>query len=415
MKMSDVTVLTVKLYGEPIGTLTHLGDERSIFAFNDAHVENADRATLGLSFKDQYGELRNDFKPIKMKLMPFFSNLLPEGHLRSYLADKAGVNEKREFFLIQALGRDLPGAVTVEAADDDMWPVSDDPDDQVLSDSENPHENALRFSLAGVQLKFSAVIDAAGGLTIPASGIGGGWIVKLPSREYRSVPENEFSMMTLARMVGINVPPIGLVDIGGIKNLPAGIDLLGDKAFIIERFDRREDGTSVHIEDFAQVYGVYAEDKYKKASNRNIAAVIAAESDQADIAEFIRRLTFNTLIGNGDMHLKNWSLIYPDQRNAKLSPAYDFVSTIPYLPNDQSALNFSRTRRFDEFTEDELLHLASKAALPRKLVIDTARETISIFMDRWSAEKTHLPMSANVVETIDKHLTTLPIIGEVPA
>lgn len=409
--MSDVTVLTVKLYGEPIGTLTHLGDERSIFSFNDAYVGNADRATLGLSFKDQYGELRNDFKPIKMKLMPFFSNLLPEGHLRSYLADKAGVNEKREFFLIQALGRDLPGAVTVEAADDDTWPLSDDLGDQVVPDSENAHENALRFSLAGVQLKFSAVIDAAGGLTIPASGIGGGWIIKLPSREYRGVPENEFSMMTLARMVGINVPPIGLVDIGGIKNLPDGIDLLGDKAFIIERFDRREDGTSVHIEDFAQVYGVYAEDKYKKASNRNIAAVIAAESDHADVAEFIRRLTFNTLIGNGDMHLKNWSLIYPDQRNAKLSPAYDFVSTIPYLPNDQSALNFSRTRRFDEFTEDELLHLASKAALPRKLVIDTARETVSLFIDRWSAEKAHLPISTDVVETIDKHLTTLPITG----
>lgn len=410
--MPDVTVLTVKLYGESIGTLTHLGDERSIFAFNDAYVGNADRATLGLSFKDQYGELRNDFRPIKMKLMPFFSNLLPEGHLRSYLADKAGVDEKREFFLIQALGRDLPGAVTVEAADDDTWPGSDDLDDQVLPDSGNAHENALRFSLAGVQLKFSAVIDAAGGLTIPASGIGGGWIVKLPSREYRGVPENEFSMMTLARMVGINVPPIDLVDIGGIKNLPDGIDQLGDKAFIIERFDRREDGTSVHIEDFAQVYGVYAEDKYKKASNRNIAAVVAAESDHADIAEFIRRLTFNTLIGNGDMHLKNWSLIYPDRRNAKLSPAYDFVSTIPYLPNDQSALNFSRTRRFDEFTEDELLHLASKAALPRKLVIDTARETISLFMDRWCAEKAHLPMSTDVVETIDKHLTTLPIIGE---
>lgn len=410
--MPDVTVLTVKLYGEPIGTLTHLGDERSIFAFNDAYVGSADRATLGLSFKDQYGELRNDFKPIKMKLMPFFSNLLPEGHLRSYLADKAGVNEKREFFLIQALGRDLPGAVTVEAADADTWPVSDDLDDQVMTGRENAHDNALRFSLAGVQLKFSAVIDAAGGLTIPASGIGGGWIVKLPSREYRGVPENEFSMMTLAHMVGINVPPIDLVDIGGIKNLPDGIDQLGDKAFIIERFDRREDGTSVHIEDFAQVYGVYAEDKYKQASNRNIAAVIAAESDHADIAEFIRRLTFNTLIGNGDMHLKNWSLIYLDQKNAKLSPAYDFVSTIPYIPNDQSALNFSRTRRFDEFTEDEILHLARKAALPRKLVIDTVRETVSLFMERWRAEKAHLPMSTDVVDTIDKHLTTLPIIGE---
>ena len=103
-----------------------------------------------------------------------------------------------------------------------------------------------------------------------------------------------------------------------------------NKAFIIERFDRREDGSRVHIEDFAQVFDVYAEDKYKTASFRNIAAVIAGESDHGDIAEFIRRLTFNTLIGNGDMHLKNWSLMYPDNRHARLSPAYDFVSTIPY-------------------------------------------------------------------------------------
>ncbi|NDW01088.1 type II toxin-antitoxin system HipA family toxin [Yangia sp. PrR002] len=410
--MPDISVLTVKLYGEPIGTLTHLGDERSIFAFTDGYINDPDRATLGLHFKDQYGELITDFSPVKMKLMPFFSNLLPEGHLRHYLAERASINEKREFFLIQALGRDLPGAVTVEASDDDPWPLIDDLDAAAEGDGDNAHENALRFSLAGVQLKFSAVIDAAGGLTIPASGIGGGWIIKLPSQEYRGVPENEFSMMSLARMVGINVPAIDLVDIGGIKNLPDGIDRLGDKAFIIERFDRREDGTSVHIEDFAQVYGVYAENKYKKASNRNIAAVIAAESDHADIAEFIRRLTFNTLIGNGDMHLKNWSLIYPDQRNAKLSPAYDFVSTIPYLPGDQSALNFSRTRRFDGFTEDELLHLSSKAALPRKLVIETARETVELFMDRWATEKAHLPMGSDVVEAIDKHLTTLPILCE---
>ena len=75
----------------------------------------------------------------------------------------------------------------------------------------------------------------------------------------------------------------------------------------------------MHIEDFAQVFGVYREDKYKKASMRNIAAVIAAEGSDEDIREFIRRQTFSTLIGNGDMHLKNWSLIYPDQRNAALS------------------------------------------------------------------------------------------------
>lgn len=407
--MPDISVLTVKLYGEAIGTITHLGNERSIFAFRDAYIEASDRPTLGLGFKDQYGDLITDFRPFKLKLMPFFSNLLPEGHLRRYLAERAGVHERREFFLIRALGRDLPGAVTVELSEGEAWYPNPDWDE---GDYEKSHENALRFSLAGVQLKFSAIADAVGGLTIPASGVGGDWIVKLPSRDYRGVPENEFSMMTLAHMVGIDVPAFDLIDGAAIGNLPQGIDHLGGKAFIIERFDRRDDDTAVHIEDFAQVFGVYAENKYKKASLQNIGSVIATESDRSDIAEFIRRLTFNTLIGNGDMHLKNWSLIYPDQRRARLSPAYDFISTIPYIPNDQSALNFSRTRRFDEFSEEELLHLAGKAALPRKLVVDAARETVELFMQRWASEKIHLPMGGDVINAIDKHLAKLPIVGE---
>ena len=219
-------------------------------------------------------------------------------------------------------------------------------------------------------------------------------------------------MMTLARMVGINVPAIDLVDVSSIGNLPAGIDKLGTHAFIIQRFDRADDNVSIHIEDFAQVYGVFAEDKYKKASSANIASVIAAETDGQDTEEFIRRLTFNTLIGNGDMHLKNWSLIYPDGRNARLSPAYDFVSTIPYIPGDSAALNYSRTKDFTEFTWDELEHLSAKAALPTKLVLATARETVDLFMEKWTTEKHHLPMRKDVTETIDAHLEALPIISE---
>ena len=59
---------------------------------------------------------------------PFFSNLLPEGHLRDYLAERAGVNPKREFFLLWVLGRDLPGALTIEAADGEAWPPGADGD-----------------------------------------------------------------------------------------------------------------------------------------------------------------------------------------------------------------------------------------------------------------------------------------------
>jgi serine/threonine protein kinase HipA of HipAB toxin-antitoxin module len=81
-----------------------------------------------------------------------------------------------------------------------------------------------------------------------------------------------------------------------------------------------------------------------RAKMRNIAQVVATEGTHADIAELIRRRVFNALIGNGDMHLKNCSLTYPDRRTAALAPAYDFVSTVPYIPNETIALKVSRKR-----------------------------------------------------------------------
>ena len=406
--MTDVSVLDVLLYDEPIATLTRVGGDRTIFAFNDAYIADDKRSILGLGFRDQLGELLTEFKPVRTRVMPYFANLLPEGHMRTYLAERAGVNPNREFFLLWVLGADLPGAITIQPADGEAWPP--DADDE--NDDDHPdhdRENALRFSLAGVQLKFSAVNEAAGGLTIPAKGVGGSWIVKLPSREFEGVPENEYSMMTLARMIGIDVPAVELVDLDAIKNLPEGIGSFKGQALTIQRFDRLSDGTRVHIEDFAQVFGVYPEDKYKKANYRNIAGVIGAEGRNADIAEFIRRLTFNMLIGNADMHLKNWSLIYPDRRRAALAPAYDFVSTVAYIPDEKAALNVSRTKRFDEFTADELSHLAAKARLPEKLVLATAHETVGRFREVWQAEKKNLPLPKDVVKAVEASVAKVPI------
>lgn len=185
----------------------------------------------------------------------------------------------------------------------------------------------------------------------------------------------------------MDVPEIHLLDLQEIGNLPPGIGNLKGKALAGKRFDRTEEGRPVHIEDFAEIFRVYPADKCEKASYRNIASVIAAEGTDVDIAEFIRRLTFNTLIGNADMHLKNWSMIYPDRRTAALSPAYDFVSTIAFIPDSKAALNFSRTKRFDGFTEDELSHLAAKARVSESLVLRTAKETTALFHEHWQSEK----------------------------
>ena len=408
--MSNVSVLNVNLYGEPIGTLTNLGGDRTIFAFIDEYIENPDRPTLGLAFKDEFGELYTDFRPYQKRVMPFFSNLLPEGHLRKYLAEQAGVNPEREFYLLWALGHDLPGAITITPADGEAWPpdAADGADDH----GDDQRENALRFSLAGVQLKFSAVMEASGGLTIPASGVGGSWIVKLPSREFAGVPENEFSMMKLAGLIGMNVPAIDLVSIDAIKNLPEGIDKIGNHAFVIERFDRLSDGSRVHIEDFAQVYGLYPEDKYGNGTFRNIAQVIAAEGSDADIIEYVRRLTFNMLIGNADMHMKNWSLIYPDRRYVSLAPAYDFVATVPYIPGDATNMKISRAKVFSAFSVDELEHLAVKASIPRKMAIDAAQETVQAFREHWGTEAANLPMSDEVRSAVEDHMKTVPILEE---
>ena len=406
---NHVSTLNVLLYGEPIATITNVGNDRTLFAFMDSYIHDESRPVLGLGFKDALGGLLTHFKPTQTKLTPFFSNLLPEECMRHYLAERAGVDPAREFFLLWVLGQDLAGAITVEPADGEALPpnVHQDIDDETKIDA------PMRFSLAGVQLKFSAVQQANGGLTIPATGQGGSWIVKLPSSRFDAVPENEYSMMELARMLGMDVPETQLLPINQIANIPDGIGKFGDafknaQAFVIKRFDRAGD-QAVHIEDFAQVFGVYPQDKYKKASMRNIAQVIGIEGQDEDIAEFTRRLVFNTLIGNADMHLKNWSVIYKDKRTASIAPAYDFVSTIPYIPDDSASLKVSRSKKFSDFTLDELSHLAAKAMLPEKLVLDTAKQTVAGFHEIWAKEKAHLPLTKSMIEAIETHLRSIPL------
>ena len=105
--------------------------------------------------------------------------------------------------------------------------------------------NALRFSLAGVQLKFSAIKSAFVGLTIPAEGVGGSWIIKLPSMKFDEVPENEFSMMTIAEKIGMDVPEVQLVDPTSISRLPDGIEALKGKAFAVKDLTGQTEGQSI--------------------------------------------------------------------------------------------------------------------------------------------------------------------------
>ena len=84
-----------------------------MFSFEQEYLDDPNRPTLSLSFKGRSGGLVTAVRPVSRRVPPFFSNLLPEGHLRTYLAEQADVKPEREFFLLAVLGADLSGAITV--------------------------------------------------------------------------------------------------------------------------------------------------------------------------------------------------------------------------------------------------------------------------------------------------------------
>jgi serine/threonine-protein kinase HipA len=234
-------------------------------------------------------------------------------------------------------------------------------------------------------------MESSGGLTIPVHGIGGSWIVKLPSTRFAAVAENEFVMLELARSIGIPVPRTQLVPVSSIQGLPAEAASLAGSALSVERFDRGPDGRRIHMEDFAQVFGIFPEGKYKSVSYANIARVLWAETGEQGAHEFVKRLVFSVLIGNGDMHLKNWSVLYPDTRTPVLSPAYDFVATLPYIPNDKLALTFGGSRSFEGIELDQIRRFSDTAGLPLMPILRIVRETVEATAAAWqNLDQKHL-------------------------
>jgi len=240
--------------------------------------------------------------------------------------------------------------------------------------------------------------------------MGGKWILKLPDRRFDLVPENEFSMMTFARNVGLNVPRVGLVESSAVQGLPLDIQAAGN-AYYIERFDRTSDGVRIHTEDFAQANTLYPADKYKRFNYDMLVEQVAQLMGTEASLNLIRRIVFNIGIGNGDMHAKNWSVIYRDRRTPELAPAYDYLSTIVYLPNDDLGMNLSDTKRFSEIDAAAIVRLASRARLPRKPVLDAAFDMVARMREVWPSLASSLPLTREQRQAISAHMDRVPLFG----
>ncbi|WP_437974811.1 HipA domain-containing protein [Sorangium sp. So ce295] len=399
--------LRVLLRDASVGMIERHQDGRVVFRFDEAYLALSERPVLGRWFEDHLAPPL-EYAGQSGRLPPFFQNYLPEEEsaLRTLLARKAGVRENQELSLLAVLGGDLPGAVVVRAED----PAAGGAQLDEPAPSSPAEDDTLRFSLAGMQLKFS-VLQQETRFTLPVAGQGGRWIVKLPDRRYPRVPENEYSMLAWARETGISVPDFNLVQVSDIQGLPEELRFDETLALAIRRFDRNEQGARIHQEDFAQVLNVRPRDKYKGHNYATIANIVRNVSGEADYEELVRRLVFVVLSGNADAHLKNWSLVYPDGRRARLSPAYDLVSTIAYGPglDQRLALRLSGEKEFSRVTRAHFERLAERIKASPALTSDIVSETALRARDAWSTLRGSLPIAPGAREELERHLNTIPL------
>ena len=219
-------------------------------------------------------------------------------------------------------------------------------------------------------------------------------LLKTPSTKHKQVPVNEFTAMSLAKLAGVDIPDIQLVELDKLNNLPQ-INLPNEKlAFAIKRFDR-ENNKRIHMEDFAQVLTKYPHEKYKSANYQQIGKVIYQYSGDgiADIQQFARRLLVNILLANGDAHLKNWSLIYQDQITPRLSPAYDILTTSVYIEGEQEfALNLDKTKQWFSVNEQNFVSWANKTGVPWRAIKPHIDDTMVKVRNLWPKALKKLPM-----------------------
>ena len=297
----------------------------------------------------------------------FFCNLLPEEELKKRLSKKYGVSEDNYFGLLEKIGGECAGALSILPK---HLSVSQDSSYEELSNEQLNNmidnradtplimgHNNTRMSLAGAQEKLPVFFKNRK-IYMPMGRKPSSHILKPPSILWKSTVINELFCMTLAKRVGLNVPNVKIYDTG--RRL----------CYLVERYDRKnEQGhlKRLHQEDFCQALGLMPSQKYQKdggyVSLKKCFQFIIENSShpQNDITALAKWVVYNFIIGNCDAHAKNLSLLIHEDGRYHLAPFYDILSTVVYpkiskdlamkIGNEYSVNNIQKSH-WEQFTED---------------------------------------------------------------
>ena len=287
--------LDVYLNGVRAGRLDD-DNGRLSFAYSDSFLANGGREPLSHSLPLRTAAF------VHAEIEPFLSNLLPDDIIRTRLGEILKIPRENTFALLRAIGGDCAGAISFfpsgtapdMAAQPRFRKLTDEEAGQILGNLEkrplDVGEAGFRISGAGAQDKLIACYRD-GGVLLPLDGTPSTHIIKPAMRDYPDSVENEWFAMTLAAMCGLRTAECGIAVIGGKRR------------YLCRRSDR----------------GIA--DSFRLLREMALPAT--------DTVEFLDRVIFNFLVGNGDAHGKNFSILY---RNGvpSLAPLYDVMSTAIY-------------------------------------------------------------------------------------
>src|SRR5579862_1388356 len=313
--MPLILVMAINLFGTVYfkdalaGTLEQIPDGRYSFTYNFAYLSAGQPQiahTLYLRFAPHYFA----------SLHPFFDNLVAEGWLARAQARALGIRGDDRFARLLAFGADCPGAVSLRDPRPARAPDLDNGTREEIAALAN------RSSISGVQRKLLAV-RMAHGYRPAAAGELSTHIAKLPSPNLGELVELEYLTTTAAAAL---LPDDEVVElkISDVKNIHG-------PCLLVRRFDRTPSGDKIHFEEFNQLLGRTADEKYE-GSYGEMATFMRRHQQsrrEEDIDRLFRRILACIILGNNDAHMKNFGLLYTTD-GFRLAPFYDVVAAALY-------------------------------------------------------------------------------------
>ena len=309
----------------------------------------------------------------------FFENLLPPDAVRKRIGKILHLSRHNVFGFLKALGGDCAGAIALyppdvppgikNAESPQLRELSLDETVMILTElPKRPlnlgRENGFRISGTGAQDKLIACVQD-GKVFLPLYGAPSTHIIKPPIPEYPGSVFNELFCMRLAKLVGLPTPQCEILTFADVPY------------YCVTRYDRRsENGQTfrLHQEDFCQLLSIEPEKKYEIEGGPSIPACFKlirnmrlGASGQLD---FIRRIIFNFLIGNGDAHAKNTSVLYRGKTGV-LAPVYDLLSTEIYPTlSHESAMAIGKDTEFSQIKRESFVQMAHDCQINPSAILD---------------------------------------------